>query len=177
MKCDNLTQIILHMYPNAVPNVDFRVLYENGGSTITVWNLTQPQPTEDEAIQLSAQVALANTKMTKKSDLSQQCNQAIVAGFTSSALGQAHTYPSDEEAQRNFNSEINKFVIDSTYTTSLFKTLDAGYLPHSKDQLFQVFSDGHASRVAQLAQLNQLKAQVDAVQTQADLDKITWVQT
>lgn len=125
-----------------------------------------------------------DAKQRKKDELSQKCNQSIISGFTSSALGVSHTYPSDEEAQRNFNSEINKFLIDSTYTISEFKTIDSGYLAHTKDQLFQVFSDGHSFKINQLSRLNTLKSQVDAINYSTDpttqatnesnLNAITW---
>lgn len=123
---------------------------------------------------VSSDDLLITAKQAKKEELSRKCNLAIIGGFPSSALGTAHTYPSDEEAQRNFNSEINKFLIDSTYTTSQFKTLDAGYLAHTKDQLFQVFSDGHNFKLSQLVRLNGKKADCDTAQTQPELDAITW---
>lgn len=121
---------------------------------------------------------LTEVRQNKKDELSKKCNEAIISGFTSSALGTVHTYPSDEEAQRNFNSELHMFNIDPNYT-SLFKTLDAGYLSHTKSQLLQVFSDGHIFKVNQLSRLNGplpngLKAKVDAAITVDDVNAITW---
>jgi hypothetical protein len=117
---------------------------------------------------------LDEAKQKKKDDLSVQCNLAIEGNFTSSALGTVHTYPSDGEAQTNFNTECHRFLIDPTYTSCMFKTIDAGYLPHNRDQFFKVFADGHDAGVMQLAKLNKLKSDVDAVTSNPQLDTITW---
>lgn len=117
---------------------------------------------------------LSEAKQIKKAQLSTQCNQAITAGFTSSALGTEHTYPSDDEAQRNFHSELDRINLDSTYTTIYFKTFDSGYMAHTIDQFKQVFIDGHTSGRSQIAKLNQLKADVDKATTPDEVVQIEW---
>lgn len=121
-------------------------------------------------------VSLDDLKTRKKSELSTKCNEAICGGFPSSALGVQHTYPSDEEAQRNFHSELDRINLDPTYTTILFKTLDAGYLSHTVAQFKQVFIDGHTFGREQVTHLNDLKSKVDdpSVTTPTQLDAITW---
>lgn len=113
-------------------------------------------------------------KQRKKDELSQKCNEVISSGFPSSALGVQHTYPSDEEAQRNFNTIMNRFLIDSTFTNVNFKTLDAGYQSHTKAQFYQVFTDGHNYGEQQIVHLNDLKTQVDAATTIDAVNAITW---
>lgn len=104
--------------------------------------------------------------------------QTLANGFTSSALGVAHTYPADTEARNNFNVTVLRFLTDPTYTTTNFKTLDAGFLAHTKDQFFQVFADGHNFGIQQNTHYNQKKAAVLALSyptnTKADIDGITW---
>lgn len=117
---------------------------------------------------------LTEAKQIKKAVLSSQCNEAIKAGFASSVLGSAHTYPSDEEAQRNFHSELDRINLDSTYTEIYFKTLDSGYMAHTIDQFKQVFVDGHTFGRSQIAHLNDLKAQVDAATTKDEVEAIQW---
>jgi hypothetical protein len=123
---------------------------------------------------LSTDEILVPLKKAVKDSLSAKCNEAICGGFPSSALGVEHTYPSDEEAQRNFHSELDRIRLDSTYTTIYFKTFDAGYLPHTVDQFTKVFLDGHAAGRSQIAKLNQLKADVDKVTDPNDFVAIKW---
>jgi hypothetical protein len=113
-------------------------------------------------------------KAKKKSVLSQKCNQVITGGFPSSALGTTYTYPSDDEAQRNFNTIMNRFLVDTSFTSANFKTLNVGYQPHTKAQFYQVFMDGHNYGAQQIAHLNDLKAQVDAATTVSAVNAITW---
>jgi hypothetical protein len=117
---------------------------------------------------------LTDLKSIKKSELSKKCNEAIAGGFASSALGEAHTYPSHDKAQSNFNTEMNRFLTDSNYLSCKFFTIDAGWLGHTKDQFFQVFHEGHDFGNAQWEKLFSLFSQVDASQTKADLDAIVW---
>jgi hypothetical protein len=119
-------------------------------------------------------MSFSDVQKQKKAELSTQCKAAIIGGFTSLALGVAHTYPSDEEAQRNFHSELDRIKLDPTYTEIYFKTMDAGYLPHTVDQFTQVFIEGHTFGRQQIAHLNDLKSQVDAAKTLAEIDAITW---
>lgn len=126
----------------------------------------------------SASDLFEEKKQKKKDELSIQCGQAIISGFTSSALGVAHIYPSDDRAQRNFSTILHRFSIDPNYTSTAFQTLDAGFLEHSNDQFLKVFQDGHDFGEAQEAHLNDLKAKVDALtyptNTDDDLNAITW---
>jgi hypothetical protein len=117
---------------------------------------------------------LVEAKAAKKKELSEKCNEAICGGFTSSALGTTHTYPSDEEAQRNFHSELDRIRLDPTYTTIYFKTFDAGYLPHTVDQFTKVFLDGHTAGRQQVAKLNQLKSDIDKVTDPNNLGVFVW---
>lgn len=40
----------MYLYPDANPLIDFEVVSRNGVQTITKWNLTVPEPTENELI-------------------------------------------------------------------------------------------------------------------------------
>lgn len=117
---------------------------------------------------------LSELKKNKLAELDNKCNATIMGGFQSSALGAAHTYQSLIIDEIWFNSTLHRFAIDPNFTSVQYKTVDAGYLPHTKEQFIQVFVDGHSFGDSQIAKLNNLKTQVDAVQSQADLDAITW---
>lgn len=164
------------MYPNINPSQYELIAQPDGSVKITRWDdATTPQPTETDVENFWNGTGMLNYfKTQKKAELSVKCNEAICGGFTSNALGAPHTYPSDEEAQRNFHSELDRIRLDSTYTTIYFKTFDAGYLAHTVDQFTKVFLDGHTYGRQQIAHLNDLKAKVDAAQTPEDLATITW---
>jgi predicted NAD/FAD-dependent oxidoreductase len=116
---------------------------------------------------------LASAQTAKIAELNTKCGQVIVSGFVSSALGVAHTYPSDLEAQGNLGMALKRLE-DTTLASIYFKTIDTGYLAHTKTQLTQVFYDGFDYGNVQITHYNQLKAQVNAATTVAQVQAIVW---
>jgi hypothetical protein len=116
---------------------------------------------------------LASAQTAKLAELNDKCGQVIVSGFVSSALGVVHTYPSDLEAQGNLGMALKRLE-DTTLASLYFKTIDAGYLAHTKTQLTQVFYDGFDYGNVQITHYNQLKAQVNAATTAAQGQAIVW---
>lgn len=108
----------------------------------------------------------------KISELNSKYQQAINGTFTSNALGVSHTYLA-VQAQENYNSEVHRYLIDSTYSSTLVDTVDAGLLSHTKDQFFQVFKDGHDFVVQQRSKLDNLITQVNTA-TADQLSSINW---
>lgn len=117
---------------------------------------------------------LAALKESKLVELDEKCNQVIMGGFSSSALGEQHTYQSMILDEIWFNSTINRFSVDPNFTSVNYKTIDAGYLLHTKEQFIQAFVDGHTFGDSQIMKLNTLKDQVNNATTVEDLEKITW---
>ena len=117
---------------------------------------------------------LQYAKNAKKTELNMKCDLTITGGFTSSALGVEHTYQSLLVDEVWLNATINRFAIDPNFTTVNYKTIDSGYLLHTKEQFNQVFIDGHAWGDSQISKLNNLKAQVDAATDKAGVDAVTW---
>lgn len=139
--------------------------------------LYKPQFVNSAWIEGKAQAdILADAKAAKIAQLSASFDATMASGFTSSALGVSHTYPSDLQAMIFFNATMNRFVNDSTFTSVNQKTLDAGYLAHNKTQFTQVFNDGHAFGVTQDTKLANLKSQVDenTTDTVGKVNAITW---
>lgn len=165
---------IKEMYPNAdLSNIEI-MGYPDGTWKITKWNLTDLQPTNQDVENYWDAHGLEYLKSQKIQELNQQCDAAIMGGFTSNALGVTHTYQSMLTDEIWFNSTLHRFNIDPNFTTVQYKTVDAGYLPHTKEQFQQVFIDGHAWGDSQITKLNNLKNQVNATTTEADLDAIVW---
>ncbi len=119
-------------------------------------------------------VDLDTLKDAKKNQLDYLCNLAIISGFESDALGEVHLYPADEEAQRNLGFAIKRLEIEPELGSVGFKTLDAGYLNHTLEQLNHVFKDGFDKGQALIIKYNQLKAQVYAAETSIEVDSINW---
>lgn len=121
-------------------------------------------------------VSLDELKNAKKNQLDYLCNQTILSGFYSSATGEEHFYPADEEAQRNLNFAIKRLELQPELGTVGFKTLDAGYINHTLEQIHQVFKDGFDYGQQQIIKYNQLKIQVydSTTDTPEKIDAIVW---
>lgn len=178
----NIAEAILCKYPNASPTDDFNVIDHNDGTgqQITMWNIKDstgaivPQPSISDL----ESWWFSFYQQQKKAELEQKCNQAISSGFQSSALGTVHTYPSHDKAQENFNTEMHRFLIDTSYILCKFFTEDAGWLEHTRDQFFQVFKDGHDFGNTQWEKFFELEAKVSAltypINTIEDINSIKW---
>jgi len=105
------------------------------------------------------------------------CAADIVGGFSSSALGIAHTYDSAMEDQLNLIGAAGA-NIDLLYTcTDAAGVKDA--VLHTAAQLKQVYADGVAHKTTQLSKARALKVQLDALAanaatTQTDIDAVIW---
>ena len=114
--------------------------------------------------------------------LKQACQDLIVGGFTSQALGAPYTYPSTLVDQQNLAAS----VIDSTINgnepgwTTPFPCADASGVwarrPHTQAQIQKVGSDGKAAVTLALSRLDAAVAKVNesvtALQTPAQIQTI-----
>lgn len=114
-------------------------------------------------------VVLANAKAAKISVLQAACAAALVAGFTSSALGAAHTYPSQKNDQDNLQSAVAASAGQAdTWTTPLWCEDQTGawaYTAHTAAQVAQVNVDWVAFRTAAQSKYAAAVAQVNAATT------------
>lgn len=66
----NIALAILHLFPAADPFRDFRVEDDGGGPILKAWNLTGPQPTEQQLesawVQVQAKQAAADALMSAR---------------------------------------------------------------------------------------------------------------
>ncbi len=112
--------------------------------------------------------------------LSAACGAQIVAGFASSALGSAHTYPSQPLDQSNLIGAATASQspgLPSTWTCNFWCADSSGawaLRPHTAVQIQQVLADGVAAREALSAKLAGLVAQVQAATTVAAVQAIVW---
>ena len=113
---------------------------------------------------------LADVQRSQGALLAAACQAAIYAGFISSALGAAHTYPAKDRDQNNLAASVLASIlpgIPAGWTTPLWCVDAAGvwaYVPHTAAQVQQVGIDGKAAIVACLLRNQALATQVMAIQ-------------
>ena len=138
----------------------------------TLQPYTVPAPT---AAQL-----LAQTQAAQISIITQACAAAITSGFTSSALGSAHTYPSGLTDQANLTANVLSSLLPglpSTWTTPQLCQDASGvwaYVAHTAAQIKQVGGDGKAAILASLTKKANLQAEIEAATTIAAVQAIVW---
>ncbi|UKS30142.1 hypothetical protein LOZ80_14865 [Paenibacillus sp. HWE-109] len=109
----------------------------------------------------------------KLAELNVACNAAILAGFTSNALGSPHTYDFDYDAQINLGGMLNAITAGIVTGAIVWK---ASGLPesHTVAQFKTVFADGLAHKNALIGHFWTLKAAVLAAQSTEEIDAIVW---
>lgn len=140
-----------------------------GGYVVINGALAAPTAAQLLSLAQSAQLAA----------LSAACKSAILAGFTSGALGAENTYPSDDADQRNMASAaIAAQGQPATWTTSLWcasgSPLAWSMKPHTSAQAIQVHVDWVTFRQAQQQKYAGLVEQVNAATTAGAVQAITW---
>lgn len=140
-------------------------------------------PTDLQPYTPPAQTAsdlLANTRANQKATLDFACQQAILSGFQSSALGSTHQYPANPKDQSNLIGAVAQSYDPSNAAnwTVPFWCADASgnwsYQPHTASQIRQVMTDGISTRTAMTVKLSQYNNQVDQATTVEGVLKIIW---
>lgn len=124
--------------------------------------------------------SLADAQRGQCALLAVKCQEAIYAGFVSSALGAPYTYPAKDRDQSNLAASVLASMIPSLPAnwTTPFWCMDVNgvwaYLPHTAAQIQQVGIDGKAAITCRLTRNDALKRQVMAVQdtSQTGIDQV-----
>ena len=123
---------------------------------------------------------LSTVQANKIASLSASCATQITAGYTSSALGSAHTYPSKPTDQSNMTASVVASLIPnlpSTWTTQFWCQDSTGtwaMVAHTATQIQQAGQDGKAAILAAQVKNSNLAAQVMAATTVAAVNAINW---
>lgn len=132
--------------------------------------------TTDSARAMNESDLLALAKTKKISSLKQACTTAIQSGFTSSALGSAHTY--DSELPTDQTNIIGAMVASLSGASIPFTCTDSnGYKEqrlHTAAQLQQVFQAGMQHIVVNKSRYDTLKKQVEQATTVEDVNEVSW---
>jgi hypothetical protein len=117
---------------------------------------------------------LADLQKAKIAQLHEKLYKAI-STFQSSALGSPHTYLGDQISMTFLAAEYT-YVRGSDYKgeTTNYYTVEQGRVPHTGEQMAQVFLDGRTNVNNQFAHYDDLKAKVEAAKTNSDVDAINW---
>ena len=125
--------------------------------------------------------ALDKVKAAKKETLRAACRRAIIAGFTSDALGSEHTYPSDETDQANLSSSVLASMLPGNpndWVTPFLCADAAGnwdYRNHTAAQMRKVGVDGKAAILAKLTAKAELFKTVMQAQSIEAVEAVAWV--
>ncbi|KVN73891.1 hypothetical protein WT15_23920 [Burkholderia stagnalis] len=142
----DICQTIKYLYPDARAGIDFFLEDHGDGPIIAWWSMSQPQPTVDQLNAEWQACQLSIAKTASIAALNAACQTAIVAGFTSSALGVSTFYPTTDTDQRNLQSSALAAAWNAGtagWRVSLWcQQGDAwAYVTHTAQQVQQVNAD------------------------------------
>jgi hypothetical protein len=150
------------------------------------YTVTEGTPTENAGVWtqtwVSAPVSLAQAQASQAQALNAACANAIISGFTSSALGSAYTYPSGVVDQQNLTASVLASMLPNAagagWTTPFWCATGTpavwAWTNHTAAQIQQVGSDAKAAILALQSQNATLQAQVAAATTVDAVAAITW---
>lgn len=124
--------------------------------------------------------SLADAKCDKYAELRLACRRAIIAGFTSDALGSEHTYPSEETDQANLSSSVLASMLPGNpgnWATPFLCADAAGnwdYRAHTAVQIRKVGVDAKAAILAKLIAKAELFKTVMQAQSIEAVEAVSW---
>lgn len=122
-------------------------------------------------------VTLEQAKQYKIDEINQACEQVIISGFPSSALGDAHYYDSGIEDQLNLigaalAAGAGQSVEFRCYHGSIEGEKE--WHVHTPSQMLQVYQDGLVYKITQLKKATTLKNIVKAATTLEEVGAVEW---
>ena len=168
---------------NSPPGVGFESHYVDGSEVKPYPEKPSPRHVFDYAAKawVLPASALADAKKDKCEALRKACRRAIIAGFTSDALGSEHTYPSDETDQANLSSSVLASMLPGNpgnWATPFLCADAAGnwdYRAHTAVQIQKVGVDGKAAILAKLTAKAELFKTVMQAQSIEAVEAVAWV--
>lgn len=122
-------------------------------------------------------LTLAQAQAQQTAKVSAACASALTAGFTSSALGSAHTYGSNDNDQRNLlNAAMAAQGQSSTWTTQLWCANSGAWslATHTAAEVQQVNADWLTFRLSQQQKCANLTAEISSATTVTAVLAIGW---
>lgn len=156
-----------------ITDAQWQACLSKQGCTVVNGALTPPPA-------LTAAQLLAQAQVAQIGIITQACAAAITSGFTSSALGSAHTYPSGLTDQANLAANVVSSLLPglpSTWTTPQLCQDASGvwaYVAHTAAQIQQVGGDGKAAILGYLTKKASLQAEIEACTTVSVVQAVVW---
>ncbi|CAI6330587.1 DUF4376 domain-containing protein [Bacillus subtilis] len=119
--------------------------------------------------EITEDVILQHHKNLKNDLLSEACEEEIIKGFTAS---NGHAYRTNRDDQVNMIGQ--KDILDDTNTDEpiKWKTEDAGWIDHTKDEWLQVYKEAFDFKKSTLLKYATLKDRVNNATTHDEILKI-----
>lgn len=161
-----------------LPDHRGRSLWDAGGDPIQITEIGAIPP--DDATDIDPGPKISQVRALQLRVIEKACEADIVAGFTSAALGEEHTYPSKLTDQANLAASVSvsrePYLPEGWYAP--FWCVDAEgaweYRHHTAEQIRRVGMDGYLSNLAKLQRKGQLEAQINEAATPEEVVAITW---
>lgn len=170
------------LYPDAVPGRDYVLQNDGDGDYIKSWNLTAKKPSAAALREAEAATGLHQAKTAKLAELKAACRAIIEAGFTSSALGEPHSYPATDTDQRNLHAAVLASLLPNLpddWTTPAWCRDSTGQWarrPHTVAQIQQVGREGKQAIDAAVQRKAEREAEVLTANSASDVFAIVWDQ-
>lgn len=121
--------------------------------------------------------SLEQAKQDRINEINLACEETILSGFISSALGEPHGYDSQIEDQLNLIGAALAAAAGQSVEFRCYHGAVTGQKEwhlHTPQQMQQVYMDGLVYKVTQLKKATTLKNQVNAATTVEEVNGITW---
>jgi len=162
---------------------DFRgeTWFDAQGNGVEIVDIGTPPSTLTQT--LPPAIILERAKADQTVAIDQACAVAIMKGFTSSALGVPHTYPSKMEDQQNLAANVLSSTLPNGQvagwtTPQICATQDPtpvwAYLSHTAAEIQQVGEDGKAAILNHRMRNQTLQDQIAQATTVAGVAAVMW---
>lgn len=99
------------------------------------------------------------------------CEEKILEGFTAS---NGHFYRTNRDDQVNFIGQKDLLSANETLTSVPWKTEDAGYIVHTREEWLKIYNEAFSHKQTQLFKYDNLKKQIASATDHATLSAIKW---
>jgi len=121
--------------------------------------------------EVTEEYILKHAKKLKITLLDEKCDNAILLGFKAS---NGHTYRSNRDDQVNMIGQMLELQFSPEITEVAWKTEDAGYIVHPKDEWVVVFKEALYHKRYQLFKYDVLRQKIELAKTHAELVSVSW---
>lgn len=123
--------------------------------------------------EITADVILQHHKNLKIDILADLCEEEIIKGFKAT---NGHFYRTNRDDQINMIGQKDVLNTDSNLEETVFwKTEDAGYISHTKDEWLKVYAEAFEHKKNQLLKYNELKTKILNATTHEVVVNTDWI--